>query len=171
MKLISMFLFTSSIIFAGVFDFNTISSDFKQTITNEENSKIIYKGSLYATTQEKALWIYKSPVEKKIFFNKSRVVIVEPELEQAIITNLKNVPNLTELLKKSIRKENKTYETAFNGTNYIIYTKNNQITKIEYKDKLGNSVEIELLNQTINSVLDDSLFIADIPFDFDIISQ
>jgi len=171
MKLISIFLFTCSVLFAGVFDFDTISSDFKQTITNEENSKIVYEGSLYATTKEKALWIYKTPVEKKIYFNQSRVVILEPELEQAIITNLENVPNITELLKKSIKKEDGTFETTYDNTTYVIHTQNEEIKEITYSDKLGNSVKIELLNQSVNTVLDDSLFVANIPVDFDVISQ
>lgn len=171
MKLLCTFLFTCSVLFAGIFDFNTISSDFKQTITNEENSKIVYEGSLYATTDKKALWIYKTPVEKKIYFNQNRVVILEPELEQVIITNLDNVPNITELLKQSIKKEDGTYETSYDSTTYVIHTKNDEITKITYSDKLGNSVQIELLNQTKNTVLDDSLFETTIPLDFDVITQ
>ena len=171
MKLICTFLFTCSLLLAGIFDFDTISSDFKQTITNEENTQIVYEGSFYATTQSKALWIYRKPVEKKIYFNKNRVVILEPELEQAIITNLDNVPNITELLKKSIKKENGTYETVYDNTTYVIHTKNKEIKQITYNDKLENSIKIELLNQTINTVLDDSLFKVTIPFDFDVITQ
>jgi len=171
MKLICTLLFTCSFLLAGIFDFSTISSDFKQTITNEENSQIVYEGSFYATTQKKALWIYKQPVEKKIYFNKNKVTIIEPELEQAIITNLQNTPNITELLKKSVEKENGLYETIFENTTYRIYTKNNEIQKITYNDRLGNSVKIRLSNQSTNTVLDDALFQVHIPTDFDIISQ
>lgn len=171
MKLIIIFLFTCNALISGVFDFNTISSDFKQTITNEENSKIVYEGSLYTSTQQKALWFYKTPVEKKIYFNKNRVIILEPELEQAIVTNLENVPNLTELLKQSIKKENGIYETSYDNTTYTIHTNNDNITKIAYSDKLGNNVQIDLFNQTINTVLDDSLFNPTIPLDFDVITQ
>lgn len=171
MKLFIIFLFTCSSIFAGAFDFNTISSNFKQIITNEENSKITYEGTFYATTQKKALWIYKKPIEKKIYFNQNRVIIIEQELEQAIITNLQNVPNLTELLKSSTKVDENHYETSYEDTIYKIYTKQNVIDKIAYSDKIGNSVEIILSEQILNAVLDDELFRATIPLDFDVVTQ
>ena len=171
MKLFTTFLLTCSVLIAGAFDFDTISSDFKQTITNEENSKITYKGSFYATTKAKALWVYKTPVEKKIYFSQNQVVIVEPELEQAIITNLHNTPNLTEILKSSTKVDNTIYETTYDDIKYVIHVKNEIIDTISYSDKLENSVKIELFNQEINTFLDDSLFRATIPKDFDVITQ
>ncbi len=171
MKLFSTFLITCSVIFAGVFDFETISSEFKQTITNEENSHIIYKGNFYATNKAKALWIYKTPIDKKIYFTQKRVVIIEPELEQAIITNLQSTPNLTDILKSAKKRNNNTYETTYDDVKYIIETNNNQIRSISYSDKLGNSVKIELFNQSINTFLDDALFIPTIPNYFDIVTQ
>ena len=137
MKLFTTFLLTCSVILAGVFDFETISSDFKQTITNEENSSIVYEGSFYASTQAKALWIYKSPIDKKIYFNKNRVVIIEPELEQVIITNLQSAPNLTEILKSSKKVDNKTYEAVYNDIKYTIQVNNKLLDTISYSDKLG----------------------------------
>ena len=171
MKLFSTFLFTCNVLMAGAFDFDTISSDFKQTITNEENSKIVYKGSFYATTKAKALWIYKTPVEKKIYFSQNQVVIVEPELEQAIITNLHNTPNLTEILKSASKIDNTTYETTYDDIKYVIHVKNEKIDSISYSDKLENGVVIQLLNQSVNTFLDDSLFRATIPKNFDVITQ
>ena len=171
MKLFTTFLLTCSVILAGVFDFETISSDFKQTITNEENSSIVYEGSFYASTQAKALWIYKSPIDKKIYFNKNRVVIIEPELEQVIITNLQSAPNLTEILKSSKKVDNKTYEAVYNDIKYTIQVDNKLLDTISYSDKLGNIVEIKLYNQSINTFLDDALFQAVIPKDFDVVTQ
>ncbi len=171
MKLFSTFLLTCSILMAGIFDFNTMSSEFKQTITNEENSKIIYKGNFYATSKAKALWVYKNPIHKKIYFSQNQVIIVEPELEQAIITNLQNTPNITEILKSAKNVDNNTYKTTYDDTKYIIHVKNGKIQRISYNDKLENKVTIELFNQTINTFLDDSLFKAVIPNDFDIITQ
>ena len=171
MKLFITFLLTCSVLIAGAFDFNTISSEFKQTITNEENSKIVYKGSFYATTKAKALWVYKSPIDKKIYFSQNQVVIVEPELEQVIITNLQNTPNLTEILKSAKNVDGDTYETTYEDTKYVIHVKNEKIERISYSDKLENRVTIELFNQTINTFLDDSLFRATIPNGFDVVTQ
>jgi outer membrane lipoprotein carrier protein len=171
MKLFATFLLTCSALLAGAFDFETISSEFKQTITNEENSKIVYTGSFYASTKAKALWIYKSPIDKKIYFSKNQVVIVEPELEQVIITNLQNTPNLTEILKSAKSVDDNTFETTYDDTKYVIDVKNEKIERISYSDKLENKVTIELFNQSINTFLDDSLFKATIPDGFDVVTQ
>jgi outer membrane lipoprotein carrier protein len=171
MKLFTTFLLTCSVLFAGVFDFTTISSEFKQTITNEENSQIQYKGSFYATSQAKALWIYKTPIDKKIYFSQKRVVIIEPELEQVIITNLENTPNITEILKGAKEISNEVYQTTYNDVQYTVKIKSAKIDTISYKDKLGNSVKIELINQSTNTFLDDTLFVPNIPKDFDVITQ
>jgi len=171
MKLFTTFILTCSVIFAGVFDFDTISSEFKQTITNEENSKIVYTGNFYATTKAKALWVYKSPIDKKIYFSQNQVVIIEPELEQVIITNLESTPNLTEILKSAKKADNNTYETTYDDVKYIIHVKNEKIDSINYSDKLENRVKIELFNQAINTFLDDVLFKPTIPDDFDVVTQ
>jgi outer membrane lipoprotein carrier protein len=106
-----------------------------------------------------------------MYFNANKVVIIEPELEQAIITTLKNTPNIANILKNAKEIAPFTYETNFDDITYTIYTKQEQIQKIEYKDKLDNKVVIEFLNQSINGYLDASLFEVVIPQEFDIITQ
>jgi outer membrane lipoprotein carrier protein len=171
MRVIITFLFSFSMLVAGVLDFETISSEFKQTITSEESSNIVYTGSFYATSKGKALWIYKTPVEKKIYFNQNQVTIVEPELEQVIITNLQNIPSLTEILRGANRTDKNTYEATYDDITYTIHVKNDKIVHISYTDRLENRVTLELFNQTSNAFLDDSLFKIIIPSDFDLIKQ
>jgi len=171
MKLFITYILLHVTLIAGVFDFDTISSDFNQTITNDENSKIVYEGSFYATVDAKALWIYKKPVEKKMYFSKNQVVILEPQLEQAIITNLENTPNLTSILRSAKKIDNNTYEAVYEELKYVIHTQNGIIASISYKDRLENDIKIELSNQQINTFLDDTLFKAKIPDGFDIITQ
>jgi len=171
MKLFITYILLHVTLIAGVFNFDTISSDFNQTITNDEGSKIVYEGSFYATTDAKALWIYKKPIEKKMYFNKNQVIIIEPELEQAIITNLENTPNLTSILRSAQKIDNNTYEAVYEDLKYTIYTQNEMIVSISYKDRLENSIKIELFNQSVNSFLDDALFKTKIPDGFDVITQ
>lgn len=171
MRFFITFLFTCTALFADIFDFETISSKFTQTITNEENSKIVYTGSFYATKANKALWIYKTPVEKSIYINKEQVIILEPELEQAIVTNLKSTPNIADILKSSKEVKKDMYTTTYDDTQYDIHVKEGKIAKLAYKDKLENSVVIEFYDQSINAVLDDVLFKVTIPSDFDIVTQ
>ncbi len=158
-------------IYANIFDFRTLSSDFVQTITNEQNSTIAYTGSFYATNRQIALWIYKTPIKKKVYFIKNKVVIIEPELEQAIITNLKNSPNFATIIKGAKKISKDRYVANYEDTNYYIDVKDNEISSISYKDKLENRVDIRLKNVEKNIVLDDALFKLNIPKDYDIVTQ
>ncbi len=158
-------------IYANVLDFRTISCDFVQTITNDENSTITYTGNFLATNQKRALWIYKTPIVKKVYFKDKKVAILEPELEQVIMTTLKNSPNITEIIKKAKKISNDKYQTTFDNTKYFINIKDGEISSINYKDKLENRVKIVFKNIEKNIVLDDTLFELKIPKGFDIVTQ
>jgi outer membrane lipoprotein carrier protein len=151
--------------------FKTIQSDFVQKVTNDQNKTITYTGQFYATHDKKALWVYEKPVAKKIYFNNTKVVIIEPELEQAIITNLENTPNIAQLITQAKEVAKETYATSFMETTYTIYATPTSIDKVTYNDKLDNSVEILFSNQSTNLFLEDTLFQADIPLGFDLIRQ
>ncbi len=156
---------------ANIFDFRTLHADFVQKITNEENSSITYTGSFDATNKQMAIWIYKTPVKKKVYFIKNKVVIIEPELEQAIITTLKQSPNFTDLIKKAKEISKDKYKTTYEDTDYFIYVKNGEISSIKYTDKLENRVVIKLKNLEKNIILDDALFKLDIPKDYDVVTD
>lgn len=151
--------------------FKTIQSDFTQSVTNDHNKTIAYQGKLYATKEKKALWIYETPVAKQIYFNHTSVVIIEPELEQVIMTTLENTPNIAQLMQEAKEIAPNTYAAIFMDTTYTIYASNHHIEKVTYKDKLDNRVEILFSNQSLNLFLDDVLFKADIPIGYDIIRQ
>jgi outer membrane lipoprotein carrier protein len=151
--------------------FKTIQSDFVQKVTNDQHKTITYTGQFYATHDKKALWVYEKPVTKKIYFNDTKVIIIEPELEQAIITNLENTPNIAQLITQAKEIAKNTYATSFMETTYTIYATPTSIDKVTYNDKLDNHVEILFSNQSTNLFLEDSLFQADIPLGFDLIRQ
>lgn len=168
--------FTLSIVLSSLFSgqleaFKTLQSDFIQNVTNDQNKTISYSGLFYATQEKKALWIYHKPVAKKIYFNDKKVIIIEPELEQAIITTLENTPNIAMLIQEAKEVSKNTYVTSFMDTHYLIIASSKGIEKVSYKDKLDNSVEILFSNQSTNIFLDDVLFQADIPSGYDVIRQ
>jgi len=158
-------------LFAKIGDFKTIQSDFIQKVTNDQNKTIVYEGIFYATHDQKALWIYQKPIAKKIYFNQSKVLIIEPELEQVIMTSLENTPNIAQILREAKEVTPHTYVTKFMDTTYTITASNDTIEKITYKDKLENRVEIIFSSQSINLFLDDELFRADIPKGYDIVRE
>ena len=151
--------------------FKTIQSDFIQKVTNEQHKTITYEGKFYATKEKKALWIYDKPVAKKIYFNNTKVVIIEPELEQVIITTLENTPNIAALMQEAKEIAPNTYATTFAETTYTIVASQHHIEKVTYKDKLDNSVEILFSHQSTNLFLDDVLFQVEMPAGYDVIRQ
>ncbi|NDJ27453.1 outer membrane lipoprotein chaperone LolA [Campylobacter sp. MIT 12-8780] len=163
-------LFLFVIIFnAQAFDINykNFSSDFVQSVENA-HSKIDYKGS-FIITQTKAFWDYKEPNNKQIFINNQELVILEPDLEQAIISTLDKVPNLSEIFKSAKRQDGQTYIAKYEQITYTIKLKNDEISSISYKDDLDNKVLIELSNQKRDTLINEEIFKVKIPANFDIL--
>lgn len=159
----------ASFLVANPLEFKTLSSDFTQTIKNSE-SKIEYSGNFLATNTH-ALWKYKSPNQKDIYFSFERVVIIEPDLEQAILTTLKDVPNLTKVMQSAIKIDENLYDAKFDDTLYHLKFRDDLIDKITYSDKLGNEVVINFSNVKKNISINDTVFMPQIPANFDIITQ
>jgi len=171
MRFLGMFIFLTTLLFAKIDHFKTIQSDFTQKVTNDQNKTIVYEGTFYATDDKKALWIYEKPVSKKIYFNNTRVLIIEPELEQVIISTLENTPNLAQLLQDAKEISPNKYITKYQETTYTILAQKGSIEKIIYHDKLDNAVEILFSNQSTNLFLDDELFRAEIPRGYDVVRE
>ncbi len=163
---------SSTFLSADISNLKTFESNFKQTITNDQNSHITYHGKLYAKKDgNQALWIYTNPVDKKIYYSSGKVVIIEPELEQAIFAKLDKVPNILSLLKQAKKISKDTYITTFNNTQYRILVNHNQIENISYQDELHNRVKIAFENQKSNKKISDKQFTYHIPVDYDILEQ
>jgi outer membrane lipoprotein carrier protein len=118
-----------------------------------------------------ALWIYNTPVEKSIYYKGGNIVIIEPELEQAIFAKLSKVPNIMKLLSNAKEITSNTYETNFNKIKYTIRLDGQNIKDISYIDEMQNKVIIEFNSQSINSEIADSKFSYIIPEGFDILEQ
>ena len=165
-------LFVASTISANSLNILTLESNFKQSITNDQNSKITYTGKMYATqTKNQALWEYNAPIVKKIYYKSGKLVIIEPELEQVIYAKLDKVPNILKLLKDAKQTDDNVLQTKFNGITYSIDTEGNKIEKISYTDEMQNRVVISFTNEKVNNHISDSKFIYSIPEDYDILEQ
>ena len=167
-----LILTSSTFLSADISTLQTFESNFKQTIINDQNSRITYHGKLYAKKDKnQALWIYTSPIDKKIYYSGGKVVIIEPELEQAIFAKLDKVPNILSLLKQAKKVSKDTYITTFNNTQYKILVNHNQIENISYQDELHNRVSIVFENQKSNKKIENNRFAYHIPTDYDILEQ
>ncbi len=156
----------------SIADLKTFSADFEQNIVNDQQSRITYKGKLYAKKQNnQALWIYTDPIDKKIYYSSGKVVIIEPELEQAIFARLDKVPNILTLLQKAKKIGEGRYLTTFNKIDYTIIFKEGKLSEIRYKDELHNRVVIRFEHQQTDVPLSDEKFRYNIPADYDILEQ
>ncbi|BCX79322.1 LolA-like outer membrane lipoprotein chaperone [Campylobacter sp. 19-13652] len=169
-KFILIFLCVTSLFAASALEFGSLSADFVQTIKSG-GKDIVYNGRFYATTKE-AFWEYDSPARKRIYFSDDRVVIIEDELEQAIISRLENVPNLTSILRNAKRISDKLYKASYDDVDYLIsIDERGVVSMIDYKDKLDNKVKITLSNVIKNGKINPEIFIPHIPQGYDIISR
>ncbi|MCZ6116377.1 LolA-like outer membrane lipoprotein chaperone [Campylobacter ureolyticus] len=167
--LTAFLLFCVNLAFASPLEFKTLQSNFTQTVKNNEN-KIKYSGNFIATLNS-ALWSYKTPNLKDIYFNYEKVIIVEPDLEQAIITNLSDVPNLMDILKDAKKIDKNNYEAKFDGINYNLKFKDEILDEISYIDKLDNEILIKFTNLKKDEFIDKSLLTPKIPSNFDLITK
>lgn len=169
-KFILIILCASSLFATSLLEFGSLSANFTQTIKSGDKN-IVYKGQFYATKKE-AFWEYDTPARKRIYFSDDRVVIIEDELEQAIVSKLDNVPNLTSILRGAKRISDKLYKANYDDVDYLIsLDENGLVSMIDYKDKLDNKVKIILTNVIKNAKINPEIFIPHIPQGYDIISH
>lgn len=148
-------------------NYKSFGADFTQSVRSND-ALIEYSGS-FIITQNKAFWDYKKPVLKQLFISKNELIILEPELEQAMITSLDKVPNLSAIFKSAKKLSNTRYEATYEGVRYNISLENDEIKSISYKDELDNAVSITLFNVRRDFVVDESIFEAKIPKNYDIL--
>ncbi|MDR2100594.1 MAG: LolA-like outer membrane lipoprotein chaperone [Campylobacteraceae bacterium] len=155
--------------------FKTISSDFTQTIKSVENDTIKYNGNFQAMNEGEnnfALWNYKTPIVKTIYFINNDVIILEPDLEQAVKTSVAEMPDISQILGEALkanRQTNKAITAAIGDINYTISFQDNMPAKISYTDALDNQIEILLRNTLLNINIDKLTFKVDIPPNYDIV--
>ena len=111
-------MFYKSLIFLALFSISCIASSdirnldsfkasFTQVITSSSKNIIEYKGEVFIKKSGKILWKYETPVVKNVYINNDFAIVDEPELEQAIFTQLDSEINIIKLLKVVMLEVNK----------------------------------------------------------------
>ncbi|MGD9624827.1 MAG: LolA-like outer membrane lipoprotein chaperone [Arcobacter sp.] len=175
-------MFYKSLIFLAFFSITCIASSdirnldsfkasFTQVITSSSKNVIEYKGEVFIKKSGKILWKYETPVVKNVYINNDFAIVDEPELEQAIFTQLDSEINIIKLLNSSKKSAENSYTTNIDDVDYSIKTSNDKIQEITYKDKLENSVDIKFSNVVQNSDISDEIFKFEVPDSYDIIKK
>ena len=164
-----LLLFMATAAFASLNNINSFEADFKQNIVDDQNKTIAYYGHVKATKPQYALWTYTKPIDKQVYILENQAIIVEPELEQAIIKKIGNNFDFFRLIKNAKRIKDDVYLARYNNTTFIITTQKNSILSIAYKDEFENSVTIDFSNQIVNKKMNKKGFAPTIPDEYDII--
>ncbi|WP_428026707.1 LolA-like outer membrane lipoprotein chaperone [Arcobacter sp.] len=152
-------------------DIKSFDANFEQKIINPSQKEILYKGHLVLKEPYYILWQYKEPIIKNVYIINNFAVIDEPELEQAILTELQHEIDIISLIKNAKEVSKNKYVANIYDVEYNLFTKDNFIQKIEYKDALENSVVITFSNIKQNIEVDEEIFKFLPPEEYDIIRK
>lgn len=169
-KIIVIFILSLNLFGYNELEFDSIDAKFTQIIKSQ-NQTINYSGLVVIDSKFGAFWQYQTPTTKLIYFRENRVTIIEPELEQAIITSLKNSPDITQILKNAKKLTDDKFQAQYDDIIYNITMQNNSPKLISYEDKLGNQIAIEFTQIIKNKPIDKGLLTPKIPANYDIISN
>jgi len=154
---------------ANIQNLTSFEADFQQKIVDDQNKTILYYGHIVAKKPQYALWSYTKPIEKNVYILENQAIIVEQELEQAIIKKIGKNFDFFTLIHNAKKLSKNKYLARYNNTSFIIQTENNTIKRISYKDEFENSVTIEFTNPLKNRKIDMKIFKPRIPEEYDII--
>lgn len=171
MKLLLITALLSLYLNASILDLTTFEADFTQSITDDKNKVLIYKGHVIASQPQNATWKYKTPIEKDVYINRYEATIVEPEIEQVVIRRMHNEFDFFKMIKKAKKTSKDNYVTTYNNTKYTITLNKGFVKSISFLDQFENNVKIEFSNQIQNHKIDKKHFIPKYPVDFDIIND
>ncbi|WP_324170536.1 LolA-like outer membrane lipoprotein chaperone [Sulfurimonas sp.] len=169
MKYILTLLLSSTLSFASIDTLKSFKANFTQTITDEKNKSLVYRGQIIASKPQNALWNYKKPIKKNVYINSFRVVVVEPEIEQVIIRNIKSDFDFFKILKSAKQINKNTYEAKYRESKFTIIIEKEIIKSISYIDEFENNVKIIFSNQEQNKKINNEIFIPKYPLEFDVI--
>ena len=158
-----------SLSFAAMLDIHSFEADFEQSITNDKNETLIYRGHVVATAPQFALWSYQSPIQKEIYINAQKVVMIEADLEQVIIKKIQGDFDFFSIIKHAKQVNPHLYLATFQDMTYRIAIDNSMIRSIRYKNELDNTITIRFTHQKADKHIDLKRFVPDIPMDYDIV--
>lgn len=158
-------------LFASPQDINSFHSSFEQRIVDDHGKVIVYRGELWASKPQNALWSYQKPIQKSVYISGKRLVILEPQLEQATVRSLGDEIDFLEIIKKAKKIDSDHYKATVNGQTYTITFKNDLLSAIQYSDNYDNKVTIQFLKPVHNGSISASRFTPNIPTGYDVIKN
>lgn len=169
MKYALALLLSYTLSFASFDAINTFQADFTQSVTDDKDKSLVYKGHVVASKPQNAVWNYTKPIKKDVYINRYNVTVVEPEIEQVIVRRIESNFDFFNMIQNAKKIEKDVYEAHYKESKFTITTKNRLIESISYIDEFENKVKILFENQKQNEDVNVELFIPKYPLEFDIV--
>ena len=171
MKQLLIPILCSTLSFATLNDIHSFKANFTQSVTDDKNTTLSYNGYIRAQKPQDAVWNYISPIKKDVYIDRFRVTVVEPEIEQVIIRKIESNFDFFMMIRNAVKVNENIYVANYKDAKFTIKTDKNLIQSITYKDEFENDVLISFTNQKQNIKINDEVFIANYPLDFDVVSD
>jgi outer membrane lipoprotein carrier protein len=169
MKHLFTLLLTSTLAFASFDSLNSFQADFTQSVTDDKDKSLVYKGHVVASKPQNAVWNYIKPIKKDVYINRFNVTVIEPEIEQVIIRRIDSSLDFFNMIQNAKEIQKNKYEAQYKESKFTITTKNEVIETISYIDEFENKVKIVFENQKQNEKINMELFTPSYPLEFDVI--
>ena len=169
MKYLFTLLLSSTLAFASFDGLNSFQADFTQSVTDDKNKSLVYKGHVVASKPQNAVWNYMEPIKKDVYISKYSVTIIEPEIEQVIIRRIDASLDFFNMIQNAKEIEKNRYEANYKESKFTITTNNKLIESISYLDEFENNVKIVFKNQKQNEKISRELFTPKYSLEFDVI--
>ena len=171
MKLILASLLSYSLSYASLDTIESFQANFIQSVIDDKNATLQYSGNVAAEKQKNVVWHYLLPVQKDVYIDTYRVVIVEPEIEQVIIRKIQKKFDFFHMINNAKKIAQNKYETYYKEVKYTITMEKELIKSISYKDSFENDVNIVFSKQKQNIKIDEEVFVVKYSAEFDVITD
>lgn len=143
MRLLSLLLLASSMLFANIELPENFQADFTQNITNTKANVIHYSGKVRFSNENLFKWSYAEPTKKEVCTNGLELLVVDHDLEQVSVYLIEKGMDIAKILKKAIPHNKNVYVAEYENKKYTIQVDEKQkLHSIAYFDDLDNKVQI-----------------------------
>jgi len=171
MRFFLLLFFGALTLLASPKELHSFHAVFTQTVVDDHNKKIVYRGELWASMPQNALWVYTKPIQKSIYINGSKLTLIEPTLEQVTLRTLGDDIDFLTIIKKAKAIDANHYKATIREQTYLIEFANEVLSSIRYTDGYDNRVTLSFSNGEMNKPIDTSRFKPIVPASFDMIRE
>ena len=170
---------------------DTLQADFIQTVASTDQGVVRLEGTFYLRRPDQFRWEYREPEPQSIIADGRQIWVYDPDLEQVSVQNqdraLKGTPAMLLIEGGAIQESFDIAESSSDGglvwfdltpkdeesqyERIRVGVRNEQLSRLEMKDKLGQMINFHFEAVRPGLVLDDGLFSFEPPAGADLYNQ